>query len=281
MGKSKGTYIIATVSFIVILVVIYFLFIFQKSQEGPELETTSSEIRQAQEVELSQRPFVTLTPTSDGAEVIISIENMGSFDSIEYELIYQADNPTIPGTKIQRGATGTDINTKDPKYKKSILLGTASRGVRSPDRGVTDGKLTLHLFDGEIEFQSETPWELKLLGSTASVIEDATGNFKLNIPALGKDYWLILADTVGVPPDAKFSQEDVILPIYGVFSIAPPLKTPAKLKLKVGEKIDSLSLYSYNNKDSSWIKSSSDYNSSTREITASVSDFATFVPVSQ
>src|SRR3989344_8816673 len=155
---KRNIYLIAAVAFIAIVVAVYFLFIFQKGRKTVKPQEVSGEVKELSEIDLNKRPYVTLTPTSDGAEIIISIENMANFDRIEYELTYLADNPTETGQKIQRGATGTDINTKDQKYKKSILLGTASRGARSPDKGITDGKLTMHLFKGETEFQSETFW---------------------------------------------------------------------------------------------------------------------------
>ena len=123
--SKKSTYIIAAVTFVVLILGIYFLFIFKKTpgQIKPK-DFTSGELKQLSDIDIAKRPYVTLTPTADGAEIIISIENMAYFDSIEYELTYQADNPTATGTKIQRGATGTDVNTKDQKYKKSILLET-------------------------------------------------------------------------------------------------------------------------------------------------------------
>src|SRR3990167_1307017 len=128
---KRNIYLIAAVAFIAIVVAVYFLFIFQKGPKTVKPQEVSGEVKELSEIDLNKRPFVTLTPTSDGAEILISIENMSSFDRIEYELTYLADNPQIAGEKIQRGSTGTDVNTKEQKYKKSILLGTASKGTRS------------------------------------------------------------------------------------------------------------------------------------------------------
>src|SRR3990167_2210742 len=146
MDKSKKTiYIIAAIAFVLIIAAIYLLFIRQRSADKIKTQESTDIVKSISEIDNTKRPYVTLTPTSDGAEIIISIEKMADFDKIEYELTYQADNPQSAGEKIERGATGSDINPKDEKYKKSILLGTGSKGVRSPDRNIEGGKLTLHL----------------------------------------------------------------------------------------------------------------------------------------
>ncbi len=275
---KRTTYIIAAVAFVIILIGIYFLFIFQKGPNEPKRQESGGEVKQLGEIEFKNRPYVTLTPTSDGAEIIISMENMGNFDRIEYELIYLADNPQIGGEKIQRGSTGTDVNPKDQKYKKSILLGTASRGVRSPDRGITDGKLNLHLFKGETEFNSETDWDLIEVGSKIQTITNRAGNFKLKAGPFQKQYWIIIADTVGIPPDATFEPGKVIPPVYGIFSIAPNLKN-ANLLITLAEDAQNVDLYSYTSHDSKWQILSSEYNQSTKTITTSPDFFATFVAV--
>ncbi len=276
---ARKKYIAAAIVLIALLAGIYFLFIFKKGPNQIKSQgNQASDVKQITDIELAKRPYVTLTPTADGAEIIISIENMGAFDRIEYELTYQADNPTSPGTKIERGATGTDINTKDSKYKKDILLGTASRGVKNPDRGITEGKLSLHLFKGDTQYDSNSPWDLVQAGATAATISDRSANISLKLPALGKNYWIILADTVGVPKGGSFDVKNVSLPVYGAFSIASTFPTPADITIKTEAK--NPSLFAYNLADSSWQKVDSQYSASSKALTASVNGFATFVIVS-
>ncbi len=281
MEKSKkSTYIIAAVSLIVILVAVYFLFIFQKSPQKPKAITNPDNIISADQMDLAKKPFVTLTPVTGGAEVIITIKNMSEFDKIEYELTYQADNPQSPGQKIERGATGTDVNPKDSEYKKSILLGTASKGVRSPDKGITDGKLTLHMFKGETEYRSETPWDFFQAGSAKEQIKDRSEKVAWSLPSMGQDYWIVISDTVGVPPGASgFNVKDVVLPVYGAFSIAPDFKKPAEVTVNVSTNSQNPMLYSYNNKDQSWQKLDAKFDSSQKTLTANVTNFSSFVVV--
>jgi len=261
-------------------VAIYFLFIFQKKPKQLKAQESSGEVEELSQIDLTMRPYVTLTPTSDGAEIIISIETMADFDRIEYELTYLADNPTETGQKIQRGATGTDINTKDQKYKKSILLGTASRGVRSPDKGITDGKLTMHLFKGETEFQSETFWDLVKIGTRTSTLEDRAGNIKIEAGVFNKEYWVILADTIGLPASFTFDSKKVQLPVIGVFSVAPEFTTNSEVSIKVTSS-DDPQIYAYSHTESKWQKLDSTFNSSLKSVSAEIKSFATFAAVSQ
>lgn len=280
-NSARTKYIIAAAAFVIITVAIYFLFIFQRGPKDVSKRSEEGEQKQIQEIAIAHRPFVTLTPTSDGAEIIISIENMDKFDHIEYELIYLADNPQSTGVKITRGATGTDVNTRDAKYKKSVLLGTASRGVRSPDTGITDGQLIMHMFVGEEEFLSETNWTFEKVGSIAgTTLSDKSGNFEITVPALGKDYYVIIADTIGVPPSpTEFKPEEVTLPVYGTFSIAPTFETNGTISLKIEGQKSAPVLIAYNHNDGTFTELESDYSNSS--LSADISNFATFVVVSQ
>lgn len=280
MKPKRSTYIIAAVAFVFIAATIYFLFIFQKGPKQIKPQEVSGEVKQLSEIDVEKRPFVTLTPTSDGAEILISIENMVDFERIEYELTYLADNPQVAGEKIQRGSTGTDVNTKDPKYKKSILLGTASKGVRSPDTGITDGKLTMHMFKGETEYQSETSWNFEQTGLKSTTLEDASGNFQITPPTLGKNYFVIISDTIGVPTNGQFDIKEVVLPVYGTFSVAPVFSNSAPLRIKLTQDAENPQLYSYNHTDSKWVKLDSNYDSATKTISAQTNSFATYVVVS-
>lgn len=277
---KRNTYIIAAASLLILIAAIYFLFIFPSRTKGLRKEEINPEIKPAAEIDIKKRPFVTLVPTSNGAEIVLTMENMGEFDSIEYELTYQADNPQIVDQKIERGATGTDVNTKDEKYKKSILLGTASKGTSSPDRGIADGKLTLHMLKGGIEYKSETSWDLFEVGARATEIKDRDERVKISLPSFTKEYWIIIADTVGVPSKSEFNVEAAQLPVYASFSIAPKFQKPAQVAIKADGATESSELYAYNHTDSTWKKLESQFSASAKTLTSSIDSFYTFVVVS-
>jgi hypothetical protein len=278
-NSKKSIYIIAAISLALIATVVYFLFIHQSKPKITKTEDVQTEQRPIGDIEVAKRPFVTLSPDTSGSTIQVSIQNMNYFDTIDYEITYLADNPQTPGEKIQRGATGSDINTKDEKNIKSAPLGTGSKGIFSADKGITEGKLTLHMVKNGIEYLSETNWDLYNVGSKASEIKDRSGNFSLKLPSLGKDYWVIVSDTVGVPPGYTFDLNNVNLPIYGIFSLDVKYPKPASLAYKVTEG-QTADLYKYNRVDSSWSKIDSKLDAPTKTVNASVDSFATYVVVS-
>lgn len=279
MPKSKrNLYIFAAGALVLILAVVYFLFVFQKKPNTVKETVTASQIKQVTDLDISKRPFVTLTPTAPGSEIIITIENMSEFDNIEYELTYLSDNPQLPGEKLERGSTGTDINTKDQKYKKSILLGTASKGVSSPDRNISDGKLTMHMFKGDVEYQAETRWDMFQAGAKATEIKDSTGKFSLSLPALGKDYFIILADTLGVPKSNDIDFKKVLLPVYGTFSIVPTFPKKAQLTINLDNPSSAVDLLAYDHQADTATKLDSQLSGSA--LSAQIDSLATFVVVS-
>jgi len=279
MPKSKrNLYILAGAALLFMVATTYFLFVFQKSPKSLKVDRTAQEIKPITDVELSKRPFITLTPTSTGSEIIISIENMAEFENIEYELTYMADNPQIPNEKIQRGSTGTDVDTKAEKYKKSMLLGTASRGAASPDRGIEDGKLTLHMFKGNIEYQSETPWYMSQVGLTTKEISTPDGAFVVKTPKLTKDYFVIITDVLGLPPRYEFNITAAQTPIYGVFSTAPKfIGQKADLSIKTAN--TNSKLYVFYHQDNIW--GTIDSSKTEDTVKAKIESLATYVVVSQ
>ncbi|HSX18880.1 MAG TPA: hypothetical protein VLE91_01965 [Candidatus Saccharimonadales bacterium] len=276
--KNRNTYILAAASFVVILVAIYFLFVFHKAPKGIKKSDSGNQLQDLSQVDLKNKPYITLTPTPEGAELILSIENMSYFDKIEYELTYLADNPQVPGEKIQRGSTGSDVNTKDPKYKKDMLLGTASKGVKSPDRGITDGKLTLHLTKGDTEYQSDSQWYMVEIGSKPITVTDANNTVSLDVPAtLGKTYWMVLADTISVPPTYDHDIKSTITPIWGTFSVAPKFSKNIEVKIKLQQDAAKPVIHAFNLQESKWSDPQTNYSASDKTVSTSTDTFQTFV----
>lgn len=279
--NKKSTYIAAAAALFFIVAAVYGLFIFQKGAKDIKPKDQASEVKSLEDIELAKRPYITLTPTLPGAEIVISMENISYFSSIECELQYLADNPQEIGNKIARGATCSGINTKDEKYKVAILLGTASKGVSSPDRGIIDGQLFLHMFKDEKQYDKEIPWEIILTGTAVKELKDKQDKFHMELPKFEKPYWIILTDTIGVPPkDWEFDIKNVITPIYGVFSVAPEFATPTTVSIKIDKDVNSPMLYVYSPQTEKWQKLDATWDAATKTISANVNHFGTFVVVS-
>jgi len=93
-------------------------------------------------------------------------------------------------------------------------------------------------------------------------------------------YFVIIADTVGVPTNGQFDITNVVLPLYGTFSVAPAFSKSASLGIKLTQDAQNPQLYSYNHADSQWTKLDSTYDSTSKTISTTTDSFATYVVVS-
>ena len=122
------------------------------------------------EMEVQNRPEISLTPRADGHELILKINKISDIISkIEYEITYLATDTNL---EIEKGASGI-IDSSElslSKVERKILLGTESctNGCKYKyDSGVSGGKLILifSLKNGQISM-FETPF---ILRSTAEL----------------------------------------------------------------------------------------------------------------
>ena len=121
------------------------------------------------------------------------------------------------------------------------------------------------------------------VGQSATTIKSRDDKLELTLPPLGKPYWIILADTVGIPPkNESLDSKTVFLPIYGAFSTAPAPTKPVGIKIKVDSQFQDLVLRTYLQKDSHWDETiKSGYDLKTQIFTAKVKTFATYIVASK
>lgn len=98
------------------------------------------------ELEESQKPYVSIIPTSDGYWLNLKISKIPDFISqIEYDLTYTAIDQDF---EIEKGVGGTVEEIADSSFTRKILLGTESctNGCKYKyDTGVNGGNLYLTL----------------------------------------------------------------------------------------------------------------------------------------
>ncbi len=152
----------------------------------------------------TEKPYISLTPTSDGHWLNLKITKLSSnISAIEYELIYNAIDNNMD---IEKGVSGTiksqEISTT---IERKLLLGTESctSGCKYKyDTGVIGGTLSINFIsqDGKTATY-QTPFSLK---STANLKKEGflkleTENYSLKAPvSSGSDYYLILKNYNGV-----------------------------------------------------------------------------------
>lgn len=114
----------------------------KKKEEVKIVPTPTPKVVQ---IELSERPNISLVPREDGHELKLTISNIPNIiKQIEYEFIYSA---TDEGLQIEKGLAGT-LQIEATKASQDLLLGTASctNGCKYKyDSGVNGGSLHLTL----------------------------------------------------------------------------------------------------------------------------------------
>lgn len=121
---------------------IFLIFIFRgKKDNQTQVEPTPTP--KLIEIELSQRPHISLIPRADGHELKLNIKDItDEIRSVEYELIYNAQDE---GLEIEKGLSGM-VDIDSSSIEKDLLLGTASCTNSCKykyDEGITGGNLNI------------------------------------------------------------------------------------------------------------------------------------------
>ena len=156
---------------------------------------------------LTERPYVSLVPRSDGHWLKLTIENfkVEGASTLEYELIYQVPEGTT------QGVPGTVEIAREDKVERDLLLGSESAGKFRYDEGVTDGELNLRFRNssGKLLAQLSTPWRM-LKGES----ELALNKFTYKVDTPNEDEYLVVVDTFGLPKPLENATGEP----YGVFA---------------------------------------------------------------
>lgn len=168
----------------------------------PQAEPTATPARSIEETIL-QRPFVSLTPTSDGHWVNLEIRNLiDGTTGINYDLVYLAD---FEGSKIERGVStgGVPVQLEGAKeYEKKILFGSASCTTGTCkykyDENVTEGTLNLSLVGGLGE-KFEVSYRIQKGSEGKQGLTAGDGVFSFVSSALPAKSLYLTISTIGVP----------------------------------------------------------------------------------
>lgn len=144
------------------------------------------------EIELDQRPYVSLVPRDDGHELKLTVNDIPDIvTQVEYEFIYTAADE---GLIIEKGLAGT-LEISNSQASQDLLLGTASctNGCKYKyDTGVTGGSLILTFTTSQNQIAMyETNF---VLTTTADIKQDGLNLDDLSIVATPKTnaYFIIL-----------------------------------------------------------------------------------------
>lgn len=162
------------------------------------------------EVAFPNRPFASLTPTSDGHYINLKIDKitLPKALSLDYELLY-----SLPDGRTQ-GVPGTIDLKGETSFERKLLLGSESNGKFRYDEGVQDGSLTVRLRDskGKLLAKFSTKWHLQ---SGESELTSIDQNFTYKLDKKPKGIYFVTMETFGL---ADTSVTEVASGPYGIFS---------------------------------------------------------------
>lgn len=186
-------------------------FFFFKSSTKTPISKVQEEEEVVKELPLEQKPYVSLTPRTDGHELHLLVSKIPSgTTAVEYDLFYtNADG-------INQGATGSGKTNGGTTLERDVLLGSCSSGKCKYDEGVEKGTFTLKLRDsnGKLTAKMQTEFHLQKNGGK---LTSADGKFTLTSSNLSKTGYYLVMNTIGIPQN---SPGNIASGPYGVFTKA-------------------------------------------------------------
>lgn len=155
MLKNRNIQIALGVVLLVLVGLGGFYFFANRSAEEPEEQASETLVKTISPEEIG----LTMEATPDKKKIKFSIAKAEGIESIEYEMVYEADSTAQEKSeggepRVQRGITGeADVPSGASNYESEELdLGSCSRNVCRYDTGVTQVDMTLKLTkdDGNI-----------------------------------------------------------------------------------------------------------------------------------
>lgn len=188
-------------------------------------------------IDLSERPYVSLSPRNDGRELTLTIHTLPKpAEEMEYELEYQA------GSLLQ-GAFGSVDLSKSLPIETKILLGSCSAGGScSYHEDVKGGSLTLK-FRADENYALKTEWRFVDLSQEDEALSSRDAKFSLDITdqVISSNY-AIVAQTSGLPSPLD---TQVTAGPYGLFFSQNESLKSANLTLRLTIDSDSVAIKSW------------------------------------
>lgn len=187
-----------------------------KKATAPPAEKTTPAPTKPLEESISERPFVSLVPTSDGHWVNLEAKNIKSgTKSVDYELIYFAGEA---GNKIERGVAGSIELKGEVNFARKILFGsescTSGKCKYKFDENVSEGILSLKLRSDLGTEKYESAFRLQKGNEGKEGLTTGDGNFKFVSSSLPSNLYFLTISTFGLP--AEVTGKVISIP-YGIF----------------------------------------------------------------
>ena len=214
---------------------------------SPATQTPARKVEQINQLAVQDRPFVVLSPRSDGKEMTITVDRVANAAKIEYEVEYNTKD-------IISGFFGTiDLSKETLPAVKKGLFGTCSKSVCRYDEGVSGGSLTLRLEGTDNSYVLKTDFNLQQMFDREGVFisKDAKATLDVGKTGLPNGTYLIISGTMGLP--ASVDGEVVAGPYSFVAATNPGLKN-ATIAIQSKDDLTGAKLLFWNGKAYSELK---------------------------
>lgn len=242
-----------------------------KEPEKTQEQTSPTKVEIPNQIPIEARPFIMMTPRSDGREVTLTINRLGNASSVEYELEYQA------GSLLQGAFGKIDFTSETSPVSRNILFGSCSAGGKCTyHEDVNGGTLLLRYQNGEpVALKSE--WNLGVMREQKGrfVSRDAKFSLAVGERGLPPNTFVIVTQTMGLP---KPVDGEILAGPYAV-SLPQGVRIQSQelsLRLRLTESREDVRLLAW--KDAGWNEYETEI--SGKELQAAVDLPTTFVAVS-
>lgn len=152
-------------------------------------------LEEINKIPIKDRPFISITPRSDGREVTLVVNQLEGSKSVEYELEYQA------GTLLQGAFGNIDFSQDDPPVSRKILLGSCSAGGKCSYHQDVNGGTILLRFKNSKTTSLKGEWNFQVMKEQKGKFTSRDAKFTFEVPAnsLSPQTIVIIAQTMGLP----------------------------------------------------------------------------------
>lgn len=268
LNKKQRQTLTILFSITAILGLVVFFVYNNKNKKTDTPTTPTRRVEQINKLAVKDRPYVTLTPRTDGREITLTIDNLTNVTNAEYELEYQA------GSMLQ-GVFGTiDFSTEEQPVSKKLLFGSCSKGKCKYDDNVTGGSLTMRFEGKEEPYVLKSDFNLQQMADREGVFtsKDIKATLDVGKVGLASSTYVVIASTMGLPAELE---GEVIAGPYAFLAASSPRLTQAELTIKSKDDLTTAKLFHWTGQ--AWTELKSELG--TNKITAPVSGLGTFVLV--
>lgn len=219
----------------------------RKAKDSNEPDPSASRISEPVNlIDVSQRPYLSITPSANGRELTLSVGSLAKDASeAEYELEYQSGD-------LLQGAFGSfDFSSATLPASKEILLGSCSAGgACTYHENVTGGTLTMK-FEGDETYAVKTEWRFIKSADADGQYSSRDGRFQIEAGTLlDRNSYIVVMNTSGLPSP---SDRSLLAGPYGIFPSGNlPNSGEIELTVRLSEAGESATIIGWDGED--WVE---------------------------